>query len=37
MSAEWDQGLVRFIVTDHLGHETAQSQMCWHRGRFIAR
>lgn len=34
---EWDAGLVRFVITDHKGHESQQEQMCWHRGRFIAR
>lgn len=34
---EWDQGTVHFVVTDQKGHETVQEQICWHRGRFIAR
>jgi hypothetical protein len=34
---EWDQGLVHFVITDHKGRDTHQEQMCWHRGRFIAR
>ena len=34
---EWDQGSVKFIITDFKGNETRQEQMCWNRRRFIAR
>lgn len=35
--ADWDQGLVKFVIKDCNGKRSVQEQMCWHKGKFIAR